>query len=380
MTFRELIKLYQAGTLEEQQAETVKEEIEKHEAISDYLYETARIPELDGMDPAAAEERQDTDAFAKMVRRAIRRAFVKMGIAVGCCVIAIVLGVMFLLPDFVSGFYYNPNEVVGTSSRGNDTSRMALDLAVFSELYLPDKYRDEVIAEDRGYGEYSILIPQTSSYSGVFSTVAGVLERNELTLYNPNLLGGYPGNAFVLPEGILWAHRNPGAAGDRERAFAKLQELDENETYTAFFSLNELTDYETICQQAGMAWYAVYNEVGYHAGFWNKLSGPVKDWDREKYPLLSTLGSDGSIAENEANAASEEAMRTHFLSMLKYMQDHPEVLEMFGNQTGGLKETIRYVQTNGLQIYGFVIIGDKQTILEAAEADNIYYVYTEPYG
>lgn len=380
MTFRELIKLYQAGTLDEQQAETVKEEIEKHEAISDYLYETARIPELEEVDAAVTEEGQDTDAFAKMVRKTIRRAFVKMGIAEGCCVIAVVLGVMFLLPDFVSGFYYNPNEVVGTSSLGNDTNRMALDLAVFSELYLPDKYRDEVIAEDRGYGEYSILIPQTSSYSGVFSTVAGVLERNELTLYNPNLLGGYPGNAFVLPEGIRWAHRNPGAAGDRERAFAKLQELDENETYTAFFSLNELTDYETICQQAGMAWYAVYNEVGYHAGFWNKLSGIVKDWDREKYPLLSTLGSDGSIAENEANAASEEAMRTHFLSMLKYMQDHPEVLEMFGNQTGGLKETIRYVETNGLQIYGFVIIGDKQTILEAAEADNIYYVYTEPYG
>ena len=129
-----------------------------------------------------------------------------------------------------------------------------------------------------------------------------------------------------------------------------------------------------------MAWYAVYNEVGYEAGFWNKLPGIVKDWDREKYPLLSTLGSKGSIAGIEDNAASEEAMRTHFVSMLKYMQDHPDVLEMFGNTNGGLKETIRYVETKGLKIYGFVIIGDKQTILEMAEAENIYYVYTEPYG
>lgn len=380
MTFRELIKLYQADELEHEQREMVKSEIEKHEAISDYLYEAEQLPALDGMDGTVAEEERNADAFAKMVRKAIRRAFVKMGLVVGCCVIAIVLGVMFLLPDYVSGFYYNPNEVVGTSSGGYDTNRMALDLAVFSELYLPGKYRDEVIAEDRGYGEYSILIPQTSSYSGVFSTVAGVLERNQLTLYSPDLLRTFVANAFSLPEDIRWPHGSSGAAGDRERAFAKLQELDEDEIYTAYFSLNALTDYETICQQVDMAWFGVYNETGYRAGFWNKLPGILKEWDREKYPLLSTLGSDGSIAESEANAASEEAMRTHFLSMLKYMQDHPEVLEMFGKEQGGLKETIRYVETKGLKIYGFVIIGDKQTILEAAEAENIYYVYTEPYG
>ena len=39
MTFREMINKYQEGTLEEQQTELVKNEIEKHEAISDYLYE-----------------------------------------------------------------------------------------------------------------------------------------------------------------------------------------------------------------------------------------------------------------------------------------------------------------------------------------------------
>ena len=228
MTFRELIKLYQADELEHEQREMVKSEIEKHEAISDYLYEAEQLPALDGMDGTVAEEERNADAFAKMVRKAIRRAFVKMGLVVGCCVIAIVLGVMFLLPDYVSGFYYNPNEVVGTSSGGYDTNRMSLDLAVFSELYLPGKYRDEVFAEDWGYGKYSLTIPQTSSYSGVFTTVAGSLERDKLVLYSPDLLTGYPANAFSLPEDIRWPYGKVGAAGDRERAFAKLQELDED--------------------------------------------------------------------------------------------------------------------------------------------------------
>ena len=381
MTFREMIKLYQEGALEDQQKEIVRDEIENHEAISDYLYEASQIPNLDGMGAVVTDDADEQEAkdFSKMVRKAIRRAFIKMGIIVGGAILAIVLAVIFLLPDLVSGFYYNPNEVVGTSSSANETKRMSLDLAVYSELFLPAKYRDTVIAEELGYGKYSITIPQTISYNGSFSKVAGILERNELTLYSPDLLSGYPANAFVLPENVVWPHRGMGAAGSTEDAFAGLQELDDDAVYTAYFSLDALTDYESVYEQVGDAWYAVYNEPGYYAGFWSSQSGKVFDWNREKYPLLSTLDSMGSIEEIDANAASEDAMHTHFMSMLRYMQDHPEVLKMFGNEDDQLDEAIQYVEANDLEIYGFAVIASKDKILELAEAENIAYVYTMLY-
>ena len=155
MSFREIIKMYKEGTLEDNKKELVREEIEKHEAISDYLYEKSQIPNLDEMDimMADANDEQEAEDFSKMVRKAIRRAFVKMGIVVGTVILAIMLVVVFLLPNLVSSFYYNPNEVVGTSVSANETKRMSLDLAVFSELFLPAKYRDKVIAEELGYGE-----------------------------------------------------------------------------------------------------------------------------------------------------------------------------------------------------------------------------------
>ena len=381
MTFREMIKLYQEGTLEDKQTEMVRDEIEKHEAISDYLYEASQIPDLDGMGAVVTDDTDGQEAkdFSKMVRKAIRRAFIKMGIVVGGAILAVVLAVVFLLPDLVSGFYYNPNEVVGYSSSANETERMSLDLAVYSELFLPAKYRDTVIAEELGYGKYHITIPQTTSYTGNFSTVAGVLERNKLTLYSPDLLSGYPANAFVLPEDIVWPHRGMGAAGSAEDAFASLQELDDDAVYTAYFSLDALTDYESLYEQVGNAWYAVYNEPGYYAGFWSSQSGSVFDWDREKYPLLSTLDSEGSIEESDANAASEDAMHTHFMSMLRYMQDHPETLDLFGWRDYQLGEAIEYVKANNLQIYGFAVIASKDKILELAEAENIAYVYTMLY-
>lgn len=378
MNFSETLKLYQAGTLDEDQAEMVKDEIEKHEAISNYLYEATQIPDLDGIagtqdDPNTGN---DADAFTKMIRKAIRRAFVKMGLIVGCSLLAVVLVVIYLLPNFISGLYYNPNEVVGTSAYGNDTNRMSLDIAVYSELFLPGKYRDMVMAEELGYGKYSVMIPQTTSYSGQFSTVAGVLDRNKLTLYDPDLLTGFPSNAFMPGE----YQNGGGAAGSAEQAFAKLQELDDNAVYTAYFSLDELTDYESIYEQVGMAWYAVDTKTLYHhLGFWSELSGRVFDWDREKYPLLSTNDSAGSMTEAKEHAASEEAMRTHLLSMLTYLQDHPEVLEMFGIEHYELAMISRNIKTSKLQIYGFVIIGNKETILKIAEAENISYVYTELY-
>lgn len=379
MSFREIIKMYKEGTLEDNKKELVREEIEKHEAISDYLYEKSQIPNLDEMDimMADANDEQEAEDFSKMVRRAIRRAFVKMGIIVGTVILAIMLVVVFLLPNLVSSFYYNPNEVVGTSASANETKRMSLDLAVFSELFLPAKYRDKVIAEELGYGKYDIIIPQTVAYNGDFSSVAGVLERNKLTLYSPDLLRGYPDNAFVLPENVSWPHRGMGASGSAEVAFEGLQDLNDDDVYTAYFSLDALTDYESIYKQVGNAWYAVYNEPGCHAGFWSSASGIVFDWDRDKYPLLSTLDSKGNGEEIEANAASEDAMRTHFLSMLRYMQDHREVLKMFGNEDKKLDEAIRYIEANDLKIYGFMIIASKDRILELAENNNIAYVYTE---
>lgn len=379
MSFREIIKMYKEGTLEDNKKELVREEIEKHEAISDYLYEKSQIPNLDEMDIIMTDDNdeQEAEVFSKMVRKAIRRAFVKMGIIVGTVILAIMLVVVFLLPNLVSSFYYNPNEVVGTSVSANETKRMSLDLAVFSELFLPAKYRDKVIAEELGYGKYDIIIPQTVAYNGDFSSVAGVLERNKLTLYSPDLLRGYPDNAFVLPMNVSWPYRGMGASGSSEIAFECLQDLNDDDVYTAYFSLDALTDYESIYKQVGNAWYAVYNEPGYHAGFWSSVSGTVFDWDRDKYPLLSTLDSKGNGEEIEANAASEDAMRTHFLSMLHYMQDHREVLKMFGNEDNNLDEAIRYIEANDLKIYGFMIIANKDKILELAENNNIAYVYTE---
>lgn len=380
MTFREILKLYQDGALPEQQRIQVASEIEKHEAISDYLYEESKIPALEELaaSDSTGETAEDAERFSRLLKSAIHRAFVKMGIIMGIAVLITVLAIIFVLPDVVSRFYYNPNEVAGQSEYGYETTKMSLDLSVFSELFLPGGYRNAVTADSEGYGKYRITIPQTVSATGRFSTIVGKLDRGELTLYNPDLLKLPTGNAFVLPEDVSWNYHGMGAAGTREQAFAALENLDDHDRYCAYFSLDALMDYDTFYAQFGTdaQWCAVYTGnfshcfLGFHLG----LSGSLLDWDREAYPLLCQLDS-RNVLESYGSAAD---MQTHFTSTLRYMKDHPEVLELFGTGQIPWDDVMDYIDKNGLQIYGFTVIADQETIQAIAEMDHIAYVYTTP--
>ena len=157
MTYRELLKLYKQGKLEDSTKKQIEAEIEKQDAISEFLYEEGAIPDFsdlesgqerfdDSNDENQLTERQDNKAednvekqsknqiieksksagdsrdqqedefnrqFIKEIQRSIRRAFIKMGLVVGAAVLAVVLCAVFILPKAVSKFYYDPNEVAG---------------------------------------------------------------------------------------------------------------------------------------------------------------------------------------------------------------------------------------------------------------------------
>ena len=187
MRYRELLELYRKKELGEQEREMIEQEIEKHEAISEYLFEREESDTLNFGEDASRREDADPvqkrkedaggDEFTKRVNRAIRRAFLKMGAAVCAVTLVIVLLILFVLPGVVSQFYYDPGRIVGQDSYGGTTNQMSLDMAVYTELALPGTYRNNVQVEDRGYGNYDISIYQNVSRTGRFQNTAGQIGR-----------------------------------------------------------------------------------------------------------------------------------------------------------------------------------------------------------
>lgn len=411
MTYRDLLKLYKTGALDEEKRREIEADIEKQDAISEYLFEEDTVPGLEdfpvnplatnSLTPDAASSTQDEAAFLKTIRQTIRKTFLKMGIIVGTVVLAVTLFVIFALPHLVSRFYYNPGEVVGAVTEWRNTDRMSLDIAVYTELFVPGYYRDTVISTDRGYGEYDIRINQTASVDGLFTNVSGVIKRNELILYDTNYLKLPSSNVFLRTEStpglplstiVIDGTVSPmGASGAPEYAMKKLQNLNEDSYYLAYVTLEHLTDYDDFISWFqekellwGSVWCSVYAEDKHNSmllsniGFSPYLSGSDMYYDEERYPYLRLNGSD-------AYSMTSEDMKTHFLSMLRYMRDNETFLEMittaqgYGNPMNrAFDAMIQEIEDNGLWLNGFAMVAKKESILKLSEDEEVCYIHTTP--
>lgn len=421
MKYHELLELYKKKELGEEQMEMLEQDIERHEAISEYLFEMEEADIL--QDPAempegseikaktAGKERDTADDFTKRVNRAIRRAFLKMGAAVCAVTLVVVLLILFVLPNIVSNFYYDPGRIVSENNYGGTTNQMSLDLAVYTELALPGTYRDNVQVEDRGYGNYNITIYQSVSRSGEFHHVAGRIEKNNLRLYDINLFNISSGNSFgwfqmnMDRKDTLTEQVEKGVGSfaytpeSKEQSAKYLEELDDNKLYLAYVTLDKILSYddfirftEKYSEQMSDIWCVPRTAVDSHMpigrpanlGFYIQLEqSSMREWDREKYPDLILWAFDdmSDWDEAEEKIKDEAYAAEHFAVMLDYMSEQDKFLRMMGEQAAETyAEAADYIRENGLQIYGFACVADKETLLELNAEDAVFGIRTEEVG
>lgn len=402
MTYYELIELYKNGKLDGEQKETVKRDIERQEAISDYLFESEEIPSLEDLkDDTVDEYKANTDIktdknndeannFTKMIRSYIRRAFIKMGVIVGTTILAITLFVIFGLPKVVDTFYYNPAQIAGEED-GFETNQISLDWATYSEMFLPGYYRCQVLVDEMGYGEYNINIKQFSSVNGVFDDVSGHIDKGNLVLYNNYVMKRPTGDAFVREfAGVedYYFDNGKGPAGSVSDALAELEELNDDDYYVAYLTMDEVMTYNQFNQwsdnnEVSPWWCAICQKTdnGYYAketlGFNYSSSALEMQYDKEKYPNLSYFDTT-LCASGEDWVIPEEAMKKHMVSMLRYMDDQKDFRSMieYLPEDGYLEEWAKNVEENGLNIYGFVVVGKKDEIIKLSQLEDVAYVYT----
>ena len=416
MKYHELLELYKKKELGEEQREMVERDLERHEAISEYLFEKEEADILQGSaEMAKGSERQSAgkgknaeDDFTKRVNRAIRRAFLKMGAAVCAVTLIVVLLILFVLPNTVSNFYYDPGRIVSENNYGGTTNQMSLDLAVYTELALPGTYRDDVQVEDRGYGNYDITIYQSVSRSGEFHHVAGRVEKNTLRLYDPNLFNISASNVFgwfqmnMDYDGTL-TQLAENSQGDlfytpesNEQSAEYLNLLDDNKYYLAYVTLDKILSYddfisftENYSEQTADIWCVPRTAEDSHMpvgrpanlGFYiQRGQSSMLEWDREKYPDLILWSFDdlSEWDEAEEKIKDETFAAEHFAVMLDYMSEQDEFLGMMGERAGEkYAEAADYIRENGLQVYGFACVADKETLLEMNGEEAVFGIRTE---
>lgn len=116
MTFRELLDKYRAGQASEEERALVEAELEKSEAIADYLAEQVE-------DALGAAETQAPAREVRHIQKKVNRRLRRTAVWAACIVLAVLLGVRFVVSPLVSSLYYQPNAytVGGMEDRAPDS-------------------------------------------------------------------------------------------------------------------------------------------------------------------------------------------------------------------------------------------------------------------
>lgn len=415
MKYRELLQLYKEGKLNETEQKEIEEALEKEQALLDFILDQEDVPNFSEEEDVYSESKKEQieqreyemeERFQKQLQKSIRRAFRKMGMTVGAVLLACLLLIEFVLPHLVDYFYYDPGKTVGQGNEAEDkTNQISLDLAVYSELFLPEYMRDDVRVTERGYGNYDIqIIQNVASLGEPFVDAGGKIERNHLTVFDPNILKRPVDNVFEwnmnsmdpsktleeqieqpkeLPDGsVEISNMSPG--GTPEECRETIDQLEEEKYYKAYVTLNQVLPYETMYKflkqyEILPDWCAIQcTDQMYHKniGFSIYQSGNNIAWDKETYPLLRTVDGE-AYDEIEKMMQTEEGACTHFTSMLHYMSKQTRFLKMFYPELEPetLEESAEYVEKNGVKIYGMLITADRATLQKLDDTEEVYSIY-----
>lgn len=426
MSFKELLEKYGSGTATDEERRMVEDELEKYDAINEFQYQRIEMmaegEEED--EPRGGIEYMSEDGeqqFARRIRGEIRKAFIKTGIIVGACVIVIVLFIMLALPSMISMLYYDPGELAaGDEETGIGTNRMTLDIAVYTELMLPEARRNYVEVDDNKFGSYDIRISSDVWVGNEpYREISGKIVRDKLILYDTNVMRHMSPNEFgwfqrsstdiPLTEqdqqeiAQLKAEMKAEASdeedmgilhgsADRQSSSQIVEQLDDSGEYYSYVTLNEMMDYEdfykfyTSHENLGRGWCAVktsdVEEDGAtfrsdNLGFeFYPVSSVMIDWDKEAYPDLFLWQSNDESWEAQ-RASSEELAKAHFTDLLDYMSRQDKFMEMMTPDWGysfDLQQVKTYVEENGIKVYGFVSRADKETLRELLEEEEVYSI------
>ena len=427
MTYREKLEDYRKKLLSEKEMEEVKEEIEKVDAINDYLADcleeeldfAENLPEKKASD---RETQEEAVSFEKYVKKSIRRVYVKLSMATGAVLLAILLFIQFGLSPLMDSMYYDPTEQIEEVSedgqRAGIYNRMSMDYMIYSELMMP--YKNDIIVQafPQGYGNYAVTMNPLATYGTRQSQGAvGQIRKGKLEMYTSNYLDMPPANYFAccgmdyksekdyetqlkeMSEEVhvdedgneywkkYWYYDSP------EASLEEVKSLDDDKKYIAYVSFNrDLNFQETTALMdgfsldgitAGDAWLVFRNckentmpfGVSGHNHEVSLMKMP-KAYN-EKYPYLSifTGFEEHNYEEYLAMRRNEEIMTQHILSMCGYMDDQDKFTEMM-NINGRLNDQMfgiyrDYVTEHGLNYYGMVCTATKADMLKMMNKEDI---------
>lgn len=375
MKFKEVFEKYKNGEVTKTEKEFIDEEIEKNEIINEYLADSL----MDKFETFDNNETISVKKIKKKVDKKFRGIILKsvMGI------VAIFIFIQIIVDPITSLLFYNPSKFLdGESSE----STLFLDMSTFTELHFPE-YRTSyaTTSEDLGFGKHELKIYQQNKFDNKDTTFEGKLVRGKLKGNNEALyLMGY--------NNIFYEKGNSTFEAQTKKEFDStkdlLKEVSKSSLIASYLSFKEDMSMDELLKfkekyDLSISWVAInsdYNRNEMMLGFNLAQDGKIIELDKksnEMYPYLSL----GTEYMEDSEEITGEILETHYKSLLKYMSTRDEFLSAFYNvngiYNGFYKDSLRYIEDNGIKTYGIRIDSTSDELLQILEDENINSVFIQ---
>ena len=380
-SYKELFTKYKEGAATVEERQQVEEELERFEALSQYLEEEFHDGSLEEkMNEPVPKEVLDVE---KLVKRRLREVMLK-----GALLSLLLLGLIFYgLSPLVSTFFYNPmNESL--SSVEKDVS---IDLAVLSELTIPEYASSSVYVETKGFGSYQMRYSITDLFDQNSLVTEKIVVRGSVVETLNSLYDREP--LFITPLEIMREEKE--SRKQREDIIELLSGLGSTNygsvsvLFKNSLSMEELREFQTRYENIRLQWVAVENGQGVQTSSLVTGFSPLgsrrsahlfsDETLLKEYPglhLLDWLVHQGERSEDGASLEAE-GYEKHYEALLYYALDRKSEISVHSErlkETEVLEESAAYVEEHGVRTYGVLLDGTVEDLLVLLKDETVEWM------
>lgn len=385
MNYRELLERYKEGLVSEEEKQSIEHDIERYEAIEEYLSEDIDI-EFNNLSGAREGEQpnEETIKIKRSVNSRLRRV-VYTSVAI---VLGILIGIFYVISPLIDSYFYNPAK----ATIGKNTSDINFDLYALTELNMPGhSLSSDVYVDRKGFGKYDI---------GFFRTNLFTLEKNYVTtkIMRGKRVRNYTEIINDIGFNYFTDVRYPAVSSEqiskkKQRIMEHIMQLNPvsylsaNLIFEKDLTMEELRKLEEKYPDIDFIWAGIRTApddkkatdlIGINLIKSNTIITREESVE-EKYPafhilewLVNPSGHQGSHMSLEA-----KAYELHYISLLKYMIDRKEaakVLDSSSNRLEFYKSALNYAENNGTKTFGVLVYTNSKDLIKLVENESIKLV------
>lgn len=403
MNYKNLFHRYKEGKVNDEEKLIVEQEIEKYEAVEEFLSESIDEEICDGWNSSSSEHQEETKKLKKSVSKRLRNVVITSVLIV----IALYLGIFQVLSALVDKVYYDPSATTQSEEQEYKSPDFYYDMQAYVSLNMPGYSSDSfTFQQPKGFGKYEVSYSLRDLFSENEQRYFVNISRENLTYAIDGIFSRE--NRFDIWEGFekIQYHfpndtsedattaRDEDIKQKNETTLQYLNELnplsyvsmsivfDEDLTMEEFYNMMQehpSLDFKWVgvrTVEPGVQWSE--NQPMHLVGFnpnYNDEPSSNRRPDSEKYPLfyLMDFKDYSGLSNSDYPDKIYESYGIHFKSRLEYLRNREDFVSMFDYnkfKTDFYADAIKYIDEHGVKTYGVMVFGTAQDFLESIDVTS----------